>query len=181
MQKLQTELERLQAEHTRQARAKTLLLAEFNKTATRLEEIESSLPKLMVSAAMGDTPAEKLEAIKAERRKLREDSQDPIQAAIKILNEMAKSSFEKMSVLNQQISMAENKQRYQTARAAITAKGFYTVLEMQELEHLAGNSGDYRDLRRFTHEVDTYRHRLTLCNQAEEIPAFEYVPEEQNA
>ena len=181
MQNLQTELERLQAEHTRLAKAKTRLQVEFSKTDSKLEEIERSLPKLMVAIAMGDAPAGELEAIKAERRKLREDAQDPIQAATKIINEMINTSFQKMSVLNQQISMAGHKQRYQTARAAITAKGFYTVLEMEELEHLAGNSGNYQDLRRFTREVDDYRGRSALCNQAGEFPAFEYVSEEYTA
>lgn len=177
MEELKKELERLQEEQNGLTRARARLSEEFNKTSRRLEEIKAALPELMASTALGEAPAGKLETLKAELKNLREDAQDPAQEAVKIIDARVMRAREKISAINQQISALEHKQRYHAARSAITTKGFYTVLDMQELEHLASNSGDYPDLRRFTQAVDDYRHRSELHGQAAGFPPFEYVPE----
>lgn len=73
--------------------------------------------------------------------------------------------------------MAENKARYLSARAAITAKGSYTVLEENELESLSSNSGDGADYRRFKQALDDYLYRRELPGQTTDFPPFEYIPE----
>ncbi len=179
MEELKKELERSQEGQSHLIRVRTRLQEESDKTSRRLNEIQNILPELIASTALGEAPTGKLETLKTELKKLREDAQDPAQEAIKIINVRIKLSSEKISTLNQQISLGMSKQRYQEARSIIVAKGFYTNTDMDQLEHLAGNSLNYPDLKRFTQAIDNYRYRRELHGQAAGFPAFEYTPEPQ--
>ena len=177
MEDLQKNLQRLQEEHTRLTQAKNRLQQAHGKAPEMLAEMERELPKLMVAVALGETPADALAAFKAELQILKEIAREPVQEAIKIIEARMKPVLDEMSHIHHSQRMAGNKARYQTARASIIAKGFYTVLELNEIESLASNSGDGQDLRRLVREIDDYIYRRELHGQAAGFPPFEYIPE----
>ena len=177
MEELQKELQKLQEEHNRLTKAKSYLLEVPRLAAEKQAAIEKELPGLLVSAALSETPDDPLKNLGIELRSLREIAKYPYQEAIKIIDNRIKPILGKIANIHHSQRLAENKASYQAARQAITAKGFYTVHELDELESLASNSGECRDCNRFKKAIDEYRSNFEQRGQHLDFPAFEYVPE----
>ncbi|MBK5276280.1 MAG: hypothetical protein JJE30_14695 [Desulfuromonadales bacterium] len=151
------ELQRLQNEVVRINQARTGLLNGMNQAAEKLAVMEKQqFPEMLAKVALGEASDEALDSFRAELRILREKTGEPIQAAIRIIESRLQPLYDQITQINREQAATEHNNSYQAARALIIAKGCYTVHEWDELEHLASNAGDQKDLRLLKQALDDH-------------------------
>lgn len=165
-------LSNLEREQNRLLTARDALKNRSDNNLTRLLELGKSLPTLMVAVALGEEPAEKLDALNAEVARLHLVNMEPLNDALALLDIQLSGVQVSMSNERARLIAVENQKRFHGARDEIAAKGGYSVLEIDHLEHLATVAGAGNEFRRFKAALDNYTLRRETSQNRADFPPF---------